>query len=180
MKSILITCFLIMFSFRLSAQTLDPSKNIFIYLEGNSHDYIFHAEELRTHFYDDRGMFEFWLPVKEISAKDELNGTEMAKLVLSDNEEFIFKLSFILEEAANLKNFKEPESFVVEGKLQIAGEQKEVPVHISLMSSSGALFYKMSFTAFIDQIPVAYRDVLTGQLVFVVKQSIWSNFFNNF
>jgi hypothetical protein len=179
MRSILILISLMTISAWLPAQVLDPSKNIFIYLEGNSQDYIYHAEKLRTRFYDDRGLFEFWLPLDQISAQG-LSDTKMAEMVLKDSEEFIFKLSFIIEEASNLKNFKEPENFVVEGKLQIAGEQKEVPVHITLMSSSGTLFYKMSFTTKIEQIPMPYQEVLTGQVVFVIKQSKWSDFFNNY
>lgn len=160
-------------------QPHNPGKKIFIYLEGNNQDYIYHAEELLTNFDEKRGQFEFWLPLDQVNSKNAAAGDEMVDNIFGNNNNLVFRLALLIPETKNIQDFKSPKNYAVDGMLQIAGEQQEVPVHITLMSSSNSLFYKFSFNVFIEHLPLAYQNVLTGQMVFVVKQSIWSDFFVN-
>ncbi|MFW5760487.1 MAG: hypothetical protein ACOCXH_05865 [Cyclobacteriaceae bacterium] len=155
----------------------NPGQNVFIYLEGNREDYIYQAKELLTQFDDKKGQFEFWLPLNLVTPKKAATDNQMINNVLGRTNDYVFKLSVLLSESVNLKEFKSPERFALDGLLQIAGQQLEVPVHMTLMSSGNSLFYKLSFEVFMEDIPLTYRDVLTGQMVFIVKQSVWKDFF---
>lgn len=162
------------------AQPNNPGKKIFIYMEGNSEDYIYHADRLLTKFDEKKGMFNFWLPFDQVKPQEAGSDTEMLESVFADGNDMVFKLSLLLSEAKNVQDFKSPQRYALDGMLTIAGQKKEVPVHITLMSSGNSLFYQLSFNVLLETLPMVYRQVLTGQMVFVVKQSVWRDFFSDY
>jgi len=170
--------FLLCLPFVCFSQPYNPGEKVFIYLEGNQDDFIYQAGELLTSFDKKRGMFHFWLPLELVTPKDAAVGRNMIESVLAGSNNLAFKLSLRISDSKNLEKLNSPQNYAVDGLLEIAGEQLEVPVHITLMSSGNSLFYKLSFSPFLENLPIAYQQVLTGQLVFVVKQSVWSDFFS--
>lgn len=162
--------------------TYTGANAVNLILEGEQNDQIYQSDQMTAAYGRDKNTLVFSIPSATFMPfENSGNPALIHRLLRPDAYPAITIRVPLGDNAYNRAVFQDGKTYERDARIDLLGYNYEAPILITLLSSSESLFFNFRMELDINTLgPVIsgeVMDYITGRLIFVAKEGVWTDFF---